>query len=276
MPNWVSNTIKPLNEKDWGKLKELLVNAVGEVDFSIITPIHNDLQITSGSYSYTTRINTYYDKLCNNQTLVIDPKLKPFYNDKITQSDFVIQVMNSFTKVDLTSFKNIYGIHYDIHTKDFIDAVSNIIKGYFNLHRYGYTDWYEACYALWGTKWNASCSYVDDACCKIEFNTAWCTPQPILEKISKVVPIQISFADEDLGSNYGLYEVKDGNFEDILNSQGSIGSAIALQGGCREYIEEYFSSDNYSDSEIQEYFNDSRENLIFNALSDYDHVMSLL
>ena len=23
MPNWVTNTIKPLNEKDWDKLKEL-------------------------------------------------------------------------------------------------------------------------------------------------------------------------------------------------------------------------------------------------------------
>ncbi len=77
---------------------------------------------------------------------------------------------------------------------------------------YGFLYWYDWTCENWGTKWNASQHDVSDAR-KIEFQTAWSAPMPVISKLSEAhpkTPITITYADEDLGSNLGVVTLKAG------------------------------------------------------------------
>lgn len=66
---------------------------------------------------------------------------------------------------------------------------------------------------VWGTKWNA-CSpeaFPDEGRC--QFETAWSCPLGILLELSKRFPeeaIDVTYADEDIGSNCGTFTLKAG------------------------------------------------------------------
>lgn len=91
-----------------------------------------------------------------------------------------------------------------------------------NLQKYGHKDWYSWRIANWGTKWNAySIKKIDD--CSIKFDTAWGTPFPICEQLSKMFPdltLTVSFADEDIGYNCGLYCLEDGEVKTEFMPKG--------------------------------------------------------
>ena len=77
---------------------------------------------------------------------------------------------------------------------------------------YGYRDWYEWNNANWGTKWNACDTYYDsDTGTLVEFDTAWCAPMPVIEKIFKDNPgkeIKFTWYDEDYTGHYELFHDK--------------------------------------------------------------------
>lgn len=80
---------------------------------------------------------------------------------------------------------------------------------------YGFTDWYDWDIENWGTKWDAyEVDYnVTENTINLNFQTAWNTPYPIFEELSRMFPnisIHVDFADEDLGNNCGEYEFKGG------------------------------------------------------------------
>ena len=91
---------------------------------------------------------------------------------------------------------------------------------YRNLLKYGYPTWYEWSLENWGTKWN-SCGYekgvdynTEDN--KLEFDTAWSAPHPILQKLSEMYPdihIKHEWADEGYGENCGTKEYYAGKCE---------------------------------------------------------------
>lgn len=62
-----------------------------------------------------------------------------------------------------------------------------------------------------GTKWNAyNTEVINDDCSKVQFDTAWNHPFPIIKALSKLHPteeISIEFADEDVGYNCGAYTI---------------------------------------------------------------------
>lgn len=65
----------------------------------------------------------------------------------------------------------------------------------------------------WGTKWNACESVVDAQSGTAQFDTAWACPKPIFVALSKQFPeevITITYADEDIGSNCGVFKLKNG------------------------------------------------------------------
>ena len=76
--------------------------------------------------------------------------------------------------------------------------------------------WYGWSLAHWGTKWNgysASWEAVEGDLCRLQFDTAWSHPAPIIEALSKKFPnetLEVQWADEDLGHNVGSYKMKDG------------------------------------------------------------------
>jgi len=88
---------------------------------------------------------------------------------------------------------------------------------------------YEHCWSdwnrnHWGTKWNGYDSNwepVEGDLCKLEFDTAWSHPFPVIEALIAKFPdevIRVWWADEDLGQNVGYYvydpaHAEDGDFE---------------------------------------------------------------
>lgn len=81
-------------------------------------------------------------------------------------------------------------------------------------HEPGVICWYEWNIEHWGTKWDA---YDFDEYAKYDkefsFQTAWTTPIPIIEALSRMFPdveFNVRYADEDIGSNLGQFLMKDG------------------------------------------------------------------
>lgn len=85
-----------------------------------------------------------------------------------------------------------------------------------NKKKYGYPTWYEWNLNNWGTKWDV-CDPIEPMVIGdtiiLEFQTAWSTPFYIFQKLSADYPelvIDVEYADEDLGSNCGVYGFADG------------------------------------------------------------------
>jgi len=67
--------------------------------------------------------------------------------------------------------------------------------------------------SAWGTKWNACESSFDLEAGTAEFETAWSCPTPFLVALSKQHPearIEVTYADEDIGSNCGSFVLVNG------------------------------------------------------------------
>ena len=123
---------------------------------------------------------------------------------------------------------------------------------------YGYPDWYEWNVANWGTKWNACQEDTYDADItgdKLCFSTAWSCPLEVLLAVSKQVPVTVAYADEDMGSNYGILLLENGEVKEVITeNNGSIGEAICIHG--------YYSVDDYmysADWEDQEDYEQALE-----------------
>ena len=68
---------------------------------------------------------------------------------------------------------------------------------------------------LWGTKWNAYSQVIDDRTDRIQFETAWSHPSPVILALSMKHPdaeIHVIYADEDFGNNLGAYTIKNGEY----------------------------------------------------------------
>lgn len=84
-------------------------------------------------------------------------------------------------------------------------------------HEPGVVCWYEWNIQNWGTKWNAyDTDVISDT--EVRFDTAWSHPLPVIEELVKRFPednLEIKYADEDTGYNFGHYLVIDGERMDI-------------------------------------------------------------
>jgi hypothetical protein len=103
----------------------------------------------------------------------------------------------------------------------------------------GATDWYDWSIEHWGTKWNAYSSEVleDDTIAK--FDTAWSHPYPVMAKLAEMFPkelIQVMYADEDLGNNFGVYGIIEGLFTDFPcpdeGTEDAVDLACLIKYGC--------------------------------------------
>lgn len=115
----------------------------------------------------------------------------------------------------------------------------NFIKMLRNIREYKVTSWYDWCIKNWGTKWNAYAYFVTDENInngEIKFETAWSSPLPVIVELSKKFSdheIEVKYADEDIGSNYGHYIIKNGVVEHIEIDDGIL-FGINLNGGLEE------------------------------------------
>lgn len=108
--------------------------------------------------------------------------------------------------------------------------------------KYGVDNWYDWSVSHWGTKWNAyeqtkgesdtdkNGNYTET----IFFETAWSTPFPVIRNLSKQFPyvgIHVTFADEDAGSNCGMYSLYDGE---------EVDETYLPESGSKEAMKVYF------------------------------------
>jgi hypothetical protein len=100
-----------------------------------------------------------------------------------------------------------------------------------NIRNYGHKDWYSWSLANWGTKWNAYSQFQIDENI-ISFDTAWATPYPLMEELSRMFPeltIEVTYADEDIGSNCGTYTFVNGSLVDEYSPEGWEATRFALK-----------------------------------------------
>ena len=220
MPNWVTNVVRIHNRVEEFK-KNFFIEEEGETvfDFNKIIPMPKDLMITSGSDSYEYLDNNTIKELFIKTLMPSD-----------TQETFVDKVLLNIVKEGIT-------LTDDEEAKNReLDRVSNQAKGYFNMVRYGYQDWYDWSRAKWGTKWNAcdtviTVDYCGELC--FTFNTAWCTPEGVFRKLAQMgYEFTVAFADEDIGNNVGLLRTKDNDIEfyDLTENNNPHILAIAIKG----------------------------------------------
>ena len=153
MANWITTTVKAEN---FEILKEKLLRKPTEeelkedkylnaddliVDFNILIPRSKDLNITAGCYEWQTDeygfgFNT--EKIIQ-QNLFIKPFLDKLIHTSKTQSDFVKQV-NKNLATHLHNFIEVYDIRVT-EKEEVTKHIENIVKGYYNLIKYGYKNW---------------------------------------------------------------------------------------------------------------------------------------
>lgn len=181
MPNYVKHlvTIHALDGETFDKVKKQIIsqdeNGVDTFSFNSIIPMPESLNITCGSMT--------------------DNGIKYFKG-------------NDSEKAEIKK-------RYKEDTFDEVIKLGH--TALMNMAKYGYPTWYEWRIANWGTKWdvcNPETPIIVDTEIKLEFQTAWNTPQPIFKKLAEQYPeltIVVEYADESWGSNCGVYEYANGH-----------------------------------------------------------------
>lgn len=83
-------------------------------------------------------------------------------------------------------------------------------------HEDGVVCWHHWNLQNWGTKWNGGELAIESSgpdTEQLRFDTAWSHPRPIIEVLSRKFPedpLEVSYADEDLGHNLGHYVIVGG------------------------------------------------------------------
>ena len=214
MPNWVRVTVIA---KDANVLKEKLLNDKDNVDFNKLIPMPEELNISSGSNSYEVQSSGYYSDYKAEQIKSQKPAdeiMAGYYNDTITQRQFVDKCLANEELCsivrEIKKWTDEYASNKPINnwTKEVEESpYETFFRGYFNVHRFGYNDWYDWCVKNWGTKWNAKETFVVDDH-TVDFETAWSMPDPVFVELAKYTDIRVIYADENLGFNCGVVDYK--------------------------------------------------------------------
>ena len=220
MPNWVTNVVKVTKNCKEFKENFFVSGKEGELvfDFNTIIPRPSDLLIMSGSDSY---------QYCDNQQ--VKDLFIENYHDTDTQEEFVDRILLNLIK------KNIPYYDTEELKERELERVTNQAKGYYNLQKYGFEDWYDWSRENWGTKWNAcdTLILVDyEGELYFSFNTAWCTPENVYRKLASMgYEFTVAYADEDLGYNVGLIKTEDNNivFRNLEEEENHVFFTFAIQ-----------------------------------------------
>lgn len=187
MPNYCWNTLK-LNKK----YRDLVVDKEGNVDFNIILPMPEGLNVESGSNN-DTDIYVYLSE--RNNIALNAVRHNPLSNliDNSFSNDWIAEICLRVTNYSRKQMDEAYK------------------RGKILIHNYliyGATTWYDWCKKNWGTKWNAWNTDISDNCgdtLYIHFTTAWCPPEGWLEELrKKVVPYELEWEEE--GGYAGSYK----------------------------------------------------------------------
>lgn len=215
MPNHITNILTLVGRsEEVEKVFAFIKGENGDIDFNKIIRMPKALDIESSSMGDT---GMHYlkaqAKMCFDTMTSLATEAKPHTELSIFEKN-AVEYMSKASP------------------KDKKKCLSLGRKYLSNMHKYGYTTWYDWCRAKWGTKWNAYDIYRDGD--TIEFNTAWSAPAPVIAQLSKKFPkveFQLLYADEDASYNTG----------DIIFNKGEA-DARYPDGGSPEAWEIYFTT----------------------------------
>ena len=129
-----------------------------------------------------------------------------------------------------------------------------------NLRDYGHQDWHSWSTSNWGTKWNAYSQNSDEGSNEISFETAWGTPYPVIEALSRKFPeavISMRYADEDFGHNVGEYTFQAGDIVEETTPEGGSNEAYELaadiQGSPEWFTDRLYEIEAETADELEDY-----------------------
>ena len=215
MPNHVMNRVSIIGDQE--AVKELLESiqndkiGIGSIDFSKIIPMPESLNIEAGS-------NT--DKGLKAYTEFMQVYTLSGAREDTNPEDIPQEAEDAFLRM-----------RTDISPEQW----SLGRTAYENQSKYGAPTWYEWSINNWGTKWNAYeniPSKPNDNTAKLCFQTAWSAPHPVFMRLAEQYPELIfshEWADEDIGSNCGRREYRDGCFMEEYYPEGNEATSFACK-----------------------------------------------
>ena len=251
MPNWVINKVKFSSRGKEIIDKITSTNNDEEyVDFNKIIPMPKTLNITSGGndrdamqYALlkmdTLQLKQTIEKLKETYTSFYGNYFKKIYRHKKYTLEELEKVAKEFEeKLNSGKQDRFNEVDYKELGVNNLEDLGNVYIN--NILQYGADSWYDWCCENWGTKWNASDTYIIDDN-EIEFSTAWSCPLNIFKELSKQfsgVEIAVDFADEDIGSNCGKITFLNGEMEEYIDMDGNTDFALEVWGYDKE---EYYT-----------------------------------
>ena len=244
MPNWVTNKVKFKNRG--GEIINKIISTNEQIDFNKIIPRPKTLDIPSGSSDIYAmqyallkmnipKLKETIEKLKTTSTSFYGNYFAKIYRNKKYTLEELEKVAKEF-KEQLENDKQ--DSSDEVNYKDLgINSLEDLGNVYINnILQYGADSWYDWCCENWGTKWNATSTYiVDDT--EIEFDTAWDCPVNIFKELSRQfsgVEIVVEFADEDVGSNCGIITFLNGEIEEYIDMNGDTDFALEVLGYDKE------------------------------------------
>ena len=251
MPNWVINKVRFSSRGKEIIDKITSTNNDEEyVDFNKIIPMPKTLNITSGGndrdamqYALlkmnTLQLKQTIEKLKETSTSFYGNYFEKIYSCKKYTLEELEKVAKEFEeKLNSGKQDRFNEVDYKELGVNNLEDLGNVYIN--NILQYGADCWYDWCCENWGTKWNASDTYIIDDN-EIEFSTAWSCPVNIFKELSKQfsgVEIAVDFADEDIGSNCGKITFLNGEIEEYIDMDGNTDFALEIWGYDKE---EYYT-----------------------------------
>lgn len=196
MPNHITNVLElDCSDERFAQIAKDMKGSyedIGEIDFNVLIPMPEALNIVSGSGG-----NTGYDLY------------RRFIHESVGLTDE--------RKAELErSYKK------ELSEPEWWDLGKQY---YENEQNYGSKTWYEWCNAHWGTKWNAYDCECDEEAHVFTFLTAWDGVPELIRLMSEKYPdvsIVYKYADEDIGYNVGMMCFVGGKQQDeFIPEEGS-------------------------------------------------------
>lgn len=228
MPNWVQNRLTIYGqETEVEKCLSFCKSEDSDFDFNKIVPMPETLDITEGRDSVQAAAYVYsllsekkqkeisgVLKTTTTMEAVCFPRVEKTWfeaiNDCLEDQDVWNQKINSWKP----------GVSDIESGAETFEEYGRIVLN--NILIYGYTGWYAWRCDHWGTKWTADHVVIDrgdqsghgqEPQVTVCFQTAWDCPALIVYALSEKYPeltFMLAYADEDIGSNCGLFSLKRG------------------------------------------------------------------
>lgn len=174
---------------------QALLNSRCEVDFKQVIPPNLPYDFSAISHNHDT-VTSYYDQLKN----FTDSERADFFKNLVLKHPFQESLgLNRNGNVREMQIETIYEQTFQ------------------NIKATGHPHWYDWNIENWGARTNAFDFMInldgDDPF--IVFKTAWSSPFPVFAELSRKFPgemLSVAFADEDIGSNFGLVGFVEGGY----------------------------------------------------------------